>query len=87
VRTIPTVPVRIVVERGPNGAIFDWGLDRAVATTIALADGTASICWRTGGGVIGAGFHEPPAFHTAQALITAIRRATPPQPPESADGG
>jgi hypothetical protein len=40
------------------GGILDWALDRGMATLFALDDGTASLYWSTGGGVIGGKFHE-----------------------------
>lgn len=41
------------------GIVVDWGMDSGSATFVALADGTASMYTSSGGGVIGAGEHEP----------------------------
>jgi hypothetical protein len=51
----PTEPAHQVY-----GAILDWGLESgALATIVALEDGTASLYLSSGGGIIGGGFHEP----------------------------
>ena len=43
---------------GASVALMEIGVDRAVASVVAIADGTVSMYLSTGGGVIGAGEHE-----------------------------
>jgi len=40
------------------GVVMDWGIDDAVATTVAYRNGEASLYLSSGGGVIGGGQHE-----------------------------
>ena len=42
---------------GAGVAMMEIGMDRAVASIVAIADGTVSMYTSTGGGVIGAGEH------------------------------
>ena len=42
---------------GAGVAMMEIGMDRAVASVVAIADGTVSMYTSTGGGVIGAGAH------------------------------
>jgi hypothetical protein len=53
------------------GGILDWALDRGMATLFALDDGTASLYWSTGGGVIGGKFHES-VNRAAKAFVLAF---------------
>ena len=46
--------------------LMETGYDQAVATLVAVADGTTSLYFSTGGGIIGAGAHE--------AVVQASRR-------------
>jgi hypothetical protein len=43
---------------GAGLAMMEIGMERAVASIVAIADGTVSMYLSTGGGVIGAGEHE-----------------------------
>jgi len=45
---------------GVWGVAVETGYEKGSATLAALADGTASMYFSTGGGVIGAGLHEKP---------------------------
>jgi hypothetical protein len=40
------------------GGLMEMGIGGAVATLVVVADGTTSFYFSTGGGIIGAGFHE-----------------------------
>jgi hypothetical protein len=53
---------------GVWGVVVETGYREGSATLVALADGTASMYYSTGGGVIGAGRHEKPNA-AAKALI------------------
>lgn len=46
--------------------LMETGYEKAVATLVAVADGTTSLYFSTGGGIIGAGAHE--------AVVEASRR-------------
>lgn len=39
--------------------LMEMGMEGGVASLVVIADGTTSMYWSTGGGIIGAGFHEP----------------------------
>ena len=43
---------------GAGVAVMELGIERAVASIVAVADGSVSMYLSTGGGVIGAGAHE-----------------------------
>jgi hypothetical protein len=71
--TLP--PARIGIcpsEELPNvwGVLMETGYSPAVVTLVSLADGTTSLCFGTGGGVIGAEKHSTVREATA-ALIAA----------------
>ena len=38
--------------------LMEMGMEGGVASLVVIADGTTSLYWSTGGGIIGAGFHE-----------------------------
>jgi len=50
------------------GVLMETGYPEAVVTLVALADGTASLYFSNGGGIIGAGTHKKPAI-AAQSLV------------------
>ena len=56
---------------GPVAALMETGYPGAVATLVAMADGTTSVYLSTGGGVIGAGTHPPVATAAAAFLKAA----------------
>jgi len=67
-----TVPRAVgIVPDGVWGVVVETGYAEGSATLIALADGTTSMYFSTGGGVIGAGQHERPNA----AAKELIRRA------------
>ena len=53
------------------GVLFELGYPEGTATVVALADGTTSLYTSGGGGVIGAGEHEPVAAAT-RALLAVV---------------
>jgi hypothetical protein len=50
------------------GALMETGHPRGTATLVALADGTTSLYFSTGGGIIGGGFHQAVATATRSFL-------------------
>jgi len=50
------------------GLLMETGYPEAVVTLVALSDGTASLYFSNGGGIIGAGQHERPAT-AARSLV------------------
>lgn len=50
------------------GVVMETGYSEAVVTLVALADGTASLYFSNGGGVIGAGQHPRPSV-AARSLV------------------
>jgi hypothetical protein len=55
------------------GAVVDIPRDDAMASVVAMADGTTSMYTSTGGGTIGAGAHESVASAT-KTLLTTLQR-------------
>jgi hypothetical protein len=56
---------------GVVGALMETGYQEAVATLVVLADGTTSLYFSNGGGVIGAGQHKPVAAASSAFLQAA----------------
>ncbi|HET9085330.1 MAG TPA: hypothetical protein VFN41_13100 [Candidatus Limnocylindrales bacterium] len=76
---------------GAGVAMMEIGMDRAVASIVAIADGTVSMYTSTGGGVIGAGEHaavraEAARFRTviadARGVLTRSTDFPLPEPGE-----
>jgi len=57
------------------GALMETGYERAVATLVVLEDGTTSLYFSNGGGIIGAGQHKP-VVAAALAFLQAASRNT-----------
>ena len=53
--------------------VMETGHERAVSTLVAMRDGTASLYFSNGGGILGAGEHEGPA-RAARALVEEAGR-------------
>ncbi len=56
-----------------SGIVVDWGFPAATATLVCMADGTTSLYYSTGGGVIGAGTHASVRRASDALLATATR--------------
>jgi len=54
------------------GVVMETGYPEAVATLVALADGTVSLYFSNGGGIIGVGQHEGPRKASTE-LLTASK--------------
>ncbi len=65
-----------------SGIVVDWGLEMAVATLVCMADGTTSLYYSSGGGVIGAGTHASVRRASDALLATAARSLTDIAAPE-----
>ena len=62
------------------GVVMETGYPEAAATLVVFADGTTSMYFSSGGGVIGAGEHEPVRAAAGQLLSLAesqVSRFTP----------
>ncbi|HEY2805389.1 MAG TPA: hypothetical protein VGI92_05970 [Gemmatimonadales bacterium] len=59
----------------PNvcAAVMELGFEGGVATLVAVADGTASLYFSNGGGIIGAGRHDKVRAAAARFLVSAER--------------
>jgi hypothetical protein len=55
------------------GGLMEMGIGNAVATLVVVADGTTSFYFSTGGGIIGAGFHES-VKGPSKAFLAALER-------------
>jgi hypothetical protein len=55
------------------GGLMEMGVGGDVVTLVVVADGTTSFYWSTGGGIIGAGFHEP-VKGPSNAFLAALER-------------
>jgi hypothetical protein len=68
---LSTTPKDIGLKPKPNevwGVLMETGHPKAVATLVALADGTVSLYFSSGGGVVGLGLHAGP-HQTAQSFL------------------
>ena len=75
---LPAVEVAgLPEERQLLAAVMDIGLGDAVATLVGVADGSTSMYFSTGGGVIGAGQHEAVRLATERWLEACIASAEP----------
>jgi hypothetical protein len=71
-------------EAFPNvwGVVMETGYAQAVSTLIALGDGTVSLYFSNGGGIIGVGQHEQPRlaaielFQLAQGFVEEMNTTT-----------
>jgi hypothetical protein len=67
--------------------LMENGYEQAVATLVAVADGTTSLYFSTGGGIIGAGAHESVAqangrwLETGAAFLEQLEPVADPQLP------
>ena len=52
---------------------MEMGMEGGVATLVVIADGSTSLYYSTGGGIIGAGFHEQ-VKGPSQAFLAALER-------------
>jgi hypothetical protein len=71
---------------GPGGAIaalMETGYEQAVATLVAIDDGTTSLYLSNGGGIIGAGSHQPVVAAASAFLQAASRNISLMQPTTS----
>jgi hypothetical protein len=55
------------------GGLMEMGMGGDIATLAVVADGTTSLYWSTGGGIIGAGFHEV-VKGPSKAFLAALER-------------
>lgn len=63
-----------VVSVSPVLAVLmETGYPEAIATLVAVSDGTTSLYFSSGGGIIGAGDHEPVRLASFTFLATAVQ--------------
>lgn len=62
------------------GVLMETGYPEAVATLVALADGTVSLYFSNGGGIIGLGLHPGPQEAARSFLATARQLSKQAQP-------
>lgn len=58
------------------GVVMETGLESGFYTLVALADGSTSLYFSTGGGIIGGGEHEPVREASRELLAVADRLAS-----------
>src|SRR5687767_15026125 len=58
---------------GIRAVVFDWGMDNGSATLVAFDDGTTSLYFSGGGGIIGAGAHDAVRGAAASFREEALR--------------
>ena len=71
-------PAEAGLEPSPDlphvwGLVMETGYARGVATLVALADGTTSLYFSTGGGIIGGGVH-PRIANATRALLDVVEQ-------------
>jgi hypothetical protein len=54
----------------PWGVVMDWGIDNRVVTVVALSDGSASLYYSSGGGLIGGGQSHDSVRKAAEKAVT-----------------
>ena len=64
------------LERAPWGVLMETGYPEAVATLVAYQDGSASLYFSTGGGMIGGGDHEA-VRRAASAMVARAAEFVP----------
>ncbi len=64
----------------PWGVVMDWGMQRGIATVVAISDGTASVYLSSGGGFIG-GQGQEPIRRAAQSAVGAAKAMQLPEQP------
>src|SRR5258706_16318880 len=75
-----TKPANIGVKEPVWGVLMETGYPKAVATLVALADGTVSLYFSNGGGLIGLGPHAGPKRAAQTFLASAQKFSTQLQP-------
>ena len=55
------------------GGLMEMGMGGDVASLVVIADGTTSLYWSTGGGIIGAGLHQP-VKGPSKGFLAALER-------------
>src|SRR5258707_6117040 len=55
----------------PWGVVMDWIVSSAIATVVAFSDGSASVYFSSGGGLLGGQAHEPIRNAARQAVAIA----------------
>ena len=68
------------LPHGVWGILLETGSERGAYTLVVLADGTTSLYFSTGGGIIGAGAHETVRSAAAVFLRVASRYASDARP-------
>lgn len=63
---------------------MEMGIEGGVATLVVIADGTTSMYWSTGGGIIGAGFHEQ-VKGPSRAFLAILERHISEMTPDGPD--
>jgi hypothetical protein len=90
-QVLEVTPEQIGIGGAPIVALLmETGYPEAVATLVAVADGTTSLYFSNGGGIIGAGAHETVAAANHRWLETAAeflpQLAAVVEPPPPAEG-
>ena len=67
-KALAQTPTSLGFTDNTVGVLMETGYPRAVATLVAFADGSASLYFSNGGGMIGAGQHPEPAA-AAKSLV------------------
>jgi hypothetical protein len=80
-KAFAAVPERLglsgaVAEGQAYGGVMEMGLSASVVTLVCLANGEASVYYRTGGGMVGGGGHEN-VRKVAQSFVEKLQRALP----------
>jgi hypothetical protein len=77
-RILTTVPGDVGIVQSPAlpnvwGVLMELGYPQAIVTLVALADGTTSLYFSNGGGILGSGEH-PPVAQASKALVAMAER-------------
>lgn len=69
-----------VQENEAYGALMELGMPTSIVTLICFANGDASFCYQSGGGMTGGGVHEP-VSKAAKQFILLAEKALPEMAP------
>jgi hypothetical protein len=61
----------------PCAVVMDWAVSSAIATIVAISDGTASMYYSTGGGTIGGAYARPAIREAAQYAVSIAGKFLP----------
>ena len=72
-RTLEVSAGSLAIQDEVFGVVMETGYPEAIVTLVSFADGTASLYFGNGGGVVGSGQHAGPAAASRSLVLLAAR--------------